>query len=503
MSFIRKSVFLAAVATSLATLITGCNTSTGSYTSFGVYSKPLYGKIAEETIKYEGIARNPVIIVHGFLGSNLVDPTDHKNVWGTFRVVDDVINMQPQRVRDLAVPMVYGKPLKDLKGGAIVSGMLEDAKVRVGGVYFTIAGYNGLINILTDAGFCLEGKPLPKGKSYENLFLFAYDWRRDLPENAARLHEFVLKKKAYLQKQYERIYGLKNYDVQFDIIAHSMGGLVSRYYLRYGNADMPADGSLAKPTWAGSNHIDKLLIVGTPNGGYLDTILEMVNGLKLEAGAPMIPQAILGTWATYYQMMPPPSTRSLVYAGDKSMDCIDFYDPNVWIKNKWGLANPDQDKYLKILLPHAKTKAERRKIAIDHLTKCLNRAKQFINTMRIHANPPDDVRLYLFQGDAVLTTRRAEVDPTTGALKVTNYEPGDGKVLVTSTYWDERLGMKKWVPYPICPIQWTAVYRLTAAHMGITRMEVFADNMTWCLLVTQTPAQVRRRDLYKKYYELP
>ena len=86
---------------------------------------------------------------------------------------------------------------------------------------------------------------------------------------------------------------------------------------------------------------------------------------------------------------------------------------------------------------------------------------------------------------------------------MTDYEPGDGKVLVTSTYWDERLGMKKWVPYPICPIQWTSVYRLTAAHMGITRMEVFADNMSWCLLITQTPAQVRRRRLYKKFYEIP
>lgn len=305
-----------------------------------------------------------------------------------------------------------------------------------------------------------------------------------------------------MQRQYEKRYGIKNYDVQFDVIAHSMGGLLSRYYLRYGGADMPADGSIAKPTWAGSKNIDKLLIVGTPNGGYLDTVLEMTRGLKIDSNAPMVSQAIIGTWATYYQMMPPTSTRSVIYKGDPSEKGVDIFDPKVWIKLKWGLADPKHDEMLKVLLPKVKKASERRKIALEHLTKCLKRAKQFTNTMRVNASPPDDVKLFLFLGNAVQTNRRATVDRKTGKLHVFDKDPGDGKVLVMSAFWDERMGMQKWVPYVICPISWTAVYRIPAAHMGITRMDFFADNMTWCLLVTRTPAQIRRRKLYKKYFDL-
>jgi len=502
MSF--SKVFLCLMSTAgIAIVITGCKApATGSYQSFQEYKKPLYGKVAEKTVRYEGIARNPVIIVHGFLGSKLIDPKTRKNVWGDFRMSDDLEKLPPERSRSLAVPMTPGRALNNLKSSAVVKGLLEDAKVRVLGMHISIGSYSRMINILTDAGYCAENKPLPKGKRIKNLFLFGYDWRRDLPYNAALLSKFIAKKKAFMQRQYKKYYGIKKYDVQFDVLAHSMGGLLTRYYLRYGKANLPADGSIPKPTWAGSKNVDKVLIIGTPNGGYLDTVLEMVKGMRVDPAAPIVPPAVLGTWATYYQMMPPVSTRSVVYADDPAEKGIDIFDPKVWIKLKWGLADPKQDKILKVLLPNVKKASERRKIALEHLTKCLKRAKQFTDTMRVHSSPPDDVKLFLFQGDAVNTTRRAAVDRKTGKLKVIDYDPGDGKVLVTSSVWDERMGMKKWVPYMICPIEWTAVYRLTAAHMGITKMEVFADNMTWCLLVSQTPAQVRRREIYKKYYEI-
>ena len=486
----------------ITTVFFGCNSSTGSYQSFKEYEKPIYGEVAEKLIKYEGIARNPVIIVHGFLGAKLVDPKTGQNVWGNFRLSDDITEFPPERCRNLAVPMTFGRSLTKLDGSAVVQGLMEDAKVRIFGVHVALPSYSGLIKILTDVGYCAENQPLPEDKHFKSLFLFGYDWRRDLPYNAALLDKFIAEKKAYLQKVYEKRYGLKNYDVKFDIIAHSMGGLLSRYYMRYGKADMPADGSIPKPTWAGGKNVDKVLIVGTPNGGYLDTVLEMVGGLQVDRAAPVIAPGIIGTWATYYQMMPPTSTRSVVYADAPGEKGVDIFDPKVWIKFKWGLADPKQDEVLKILLPKVKNASERRKIALDHLAKCLKRAKQFTDVMRVHSVPPDNVKLFLFQGDAVPTTRRAAVDRKTGKLTVTDYEPGDGKVLALSSVWDERMGMKPFVPYLVCPIEWSAVYRLMAAHMGITKMKVFADNMTWCLMITQTPEQLRRRAKYKKYYEM-
>ena len=501
MSFPRVLLCLISAA-AISSMISGCNSSEGSYQSFAEYKAPIYGEVAKWTRDYEGIARNPVIIVHGFLGAKLIHPKTRKNIWGDFKLSDNTTAFPPEKSRMLAVPMTPGLPLQKLKGSAVVRGLMEEAKARVFGMNISLSSYSSLVKILTGrGGYCVENKPLPKGKSIKNLFLFGYDWRRDLPYNASLLAKFIAKKKAYMQRQYEKKFGIKNYDVQFDVIAHSMGGLLSRYYLRYGGEDMPTDGSIAKPTWAGSKNIDKLLIVGTPNGGYLDTVLEMTRGLKVDSNAPMIAPAILGTWATYYQMMPPTSTRSVIYKGDPSKKGVDIFDPKVWIKLKWGLADPKQDEMLKVLLPKVKKASERRKIALEHLTKCLKRAKQFTNTMRIVASPPDDVRLFLFLGDAVQTHRRATVDRKTGELDVFDKDPGDGKVLVMSAIWDERMGMQKNPPfYVVCPIDWTAVYRLPAAHMGITKMEFFADNMTWCLLITPTPAQIKRRKMNPKNF---
>ena len=35
------------------------------------------------------------------------------------------------------------------------------------------------------------------------------------------------------------------------VVAHSMGGLISRYYLRYGDSDLPESGPVPEPTWKG------------------------------------------------------------------------------------------------------------------------------------------------------------------------------------------------------------------------------------------------------------
>ncbi len=100
--------------------------------------------------------------------------------------------------------------------------------------------------------------------------------------------------------------------MQFDVVAHSMGGLISRYYLRYGNQDLPSDGSIPKLTWAGADVIDRLIMVGTPNAGYLDTIVELLYGSPLQP----YPTAVLGTLPAYYQMLPAPETNSITSKGN-------------------------------------------------------------------------------------------------------------------------------------------------------------------------------------------
>ena len=476
-----KSVFSLPGITLAALAAAGCS-ATGSYTSNEKFSEAVIDPIEKQQRAYQGPYRNPIIIVHGFLGGRLKDAKTGENVWGNFSGWD-AFSVSTHKLRELAIPMEMGKPLNELKDNVVPAGMLDRVKVRIMGFTVERNAYLNLINVLQDGGFQPEGFPMKDGRTYNTLFAFSYDWRRDLQWNATKLHEFIMKKRKYIQEKYEALYGLKNYNVQFDLVGHSMGGLISRYYLRYGTADLPPKGAKPNITWAGAKYIDRVVILGTPNAGYLDTLLEMQKGTDI----PPFPPALLGTWPTYYQMMPVLSRKSVVYA-DNPEKTVDIFDINVWMKMKWGLLDPKQDATLKELLPNAKTVADRRKIALDHLKKCLDRAKRFVDAMAVPATPPDDVMLYLVLGNAVKTTRRAKVDPKTGKLTVTEYSAGDGKVTKSSALFDERAG-GVWTPQFRSPIKWRGIIQLRAAHMGITTDPAFKDNILFLLNARATASQ--------------
>ena len=46
-----------------------------------------------------------------------------------------------------------------------------------------------------------------------------------------------------------------------------MGGLLTRYYLRYGSADSLVDGQPPALNWSGAKDIDRVILIGTPNNG--------------------------------------------------------------------------------------------------------------------------------------------------------------------------------------------------------------------------------------------
>ena len=468
------------IAVYLMVLLTGCS-ATGSYTSEIKYTNVIYGQIAKDSANYEGIKRNPIIVVHGFLGSKLVDRKTKQNIWGNF-VGMDAFRVSDEELRELSYPMGYKIPLRQLRDDIVPSKLMEDAKITVLGISFELVAYKSLVDILINGGYYPENRPLPKDKHFNSLFLFAYDWRRDLAESAARLHKYIQVKRRYLQLKYEQRYGIKDFDVQFDIIGHSMGGLVTRYYLRYGDQDLPADGSMPKLDWRGSNYVDRAIIVGTPNAGYLDTFLEMLRG------GMVFPPATLGTLPTYYQMLPVPESRSIVYADNKQP--LDIFDPKIWLKMKWSLVAPNQAETLKIMLPNIKSAGERGKIAFDHLTKCLKRARQFQQAMSIKAAPPEDVKLYMVAGNAVKTSRRAYIDRKTGKIVKIDYSSGDGKVLSSSVLFDLRAG-NRGLHYLTTPITWSGITLLRATHMGLLKAHGFEDNILFMLMMEETQTEIK------------
>jgi hypothetical protein len=99
------------------------------------------------------------------------------------------------------------------------------------------------------------------------------------------------------------------------------------------------------------------------------------------------------------------------------------------------LADPDQNKVVKMLLPDIASPEKRREIALDHQRKALLRAKQFTAALDVPANTPPSLRLLLIAGDAEETKKTAQFD-SRGRITVKGTGPGDGTVLRSSALMD-------------------------------------------------------------------
>ncbi len=266
--------------------------------------------------------------------------------------------------------------------------------------------------------------------------------------------------------------------MKFDIVAHSMGGLLTRYFLRYGAEDLPKDGSVPEVTWAGAEHVDKVIIIGTPNAGAVGAIENLFEGRDFGPLLPKYEPAIIGTMPSLYQQLPRTRHRAIL---DKNRQPIDIMDVDLWIKNGWGLADPNQAHVLEWLLPDVSDPEERREIAIDHLKKSMKRGKQFQQAIDQPATPPERLQLHLLAGDAIPTGSAVTIDFSAEHYRVTDYEPGDGTVARYSALMDERTG-GRWQPYLQSPIKWTNVMFLFSDHLGLTKDPGFSDNVLYILL---------------------
>ena len=56
----------------------------GSYQSALTPTETIFSQATKRSLAYEGVRRNPVILIHGLLGARLEDPATGKEFWGTF-----------------------------------------------------------------------------------------------------------------------------------------------------------------------------------------------------------------------------------------------------------------------------------------------------------------------------------------------------------------------------------------------------------------------------------
>ena len=68
----------------------------------------------------------------------------------------------------------------------------------------------------------------------------------------------------------------KRPNLKFNVLAHSMGGLITRYAAMYGDRDLPR--GRPKPNWAGNRYFNKVFLFGTPNKGAADSLQTLLEG---------------------------------------------------------------------------------------------------------------------------------------------------------------------------------------------------------------------------------
>jgi len=452
---------------------------------------PDLGEIYNRAAGHHRSERNPVIVIPGILGTKLIDDDTGQTVWGAF-TGDHAKPGTPEGARLVALPMREGASLAESVDDVRPDGVLDRVRVRVAGIPMRVLAYFHILGALGAGGYRdqdlgLSGA-IDYGDDHFTCFQFGYDWRRDISESAVELSRFIDEKRAYVKTEMERRYGVVDPDVRFDIVAHSMGGLVARYYLRYGGVPLPEDGSLPELTWSGARNVENAIFVAPPNAGSAKALNELVDGVKVGPTLPRYDPAIVGTMPAAYQLLPRARHRAVVVQETAGPRFLDPHDPAVWEEMGWGLASTELDETLAWLLPEIPDSADRRRVALDHLRKSLRRARQFAEAMDVPASPPDGTAFYLVAGDSTPTSAVAEVDAVSGAVEISETGPGDGTVLRSSALMDERLG-GEWSPRLVSPIDWSQVVFLFRDHLELTRSQEFTDNVLYVLL--EKPAPLR------------
>jgi hypothetical protein len=333
-----------------------------------------------------------VVFVPGILGSQLLRP-DGGEAW---------LNLgNTLGHHDLSLPrkLPFAKSRDELVPGLLVG---TDAVLPRA---FGFTEYADVLDLLESAGYEPGTGP---GLRYA---VYTYDWRRDLVESARGL--------ALRLEGLARDIG--DPAARFHLVGHSMGGLLVRYYLRFGGAE-PLAG--APVTWAGASRVASVVLAATPSGGSVPALGAVLSGERVGLSYTTLAASVVSRMPSIYQLLPPDGTSPLVDAAGKPLD-HDLHDPATWERFGWGPFAPKSDDRM------APERA--------FLVAALERARAFHAALAQEVHTPCPVAVRALGGDCLLTLARAvagegppgtppRLEARTRREQDILYEAGDGRV---------------------------------------------------------------------------
>jgi len=260
--------------------------------------------------------KRPVIIIPGILGSELVNAETKERVW---------INLSAAKTDGLSLPV--SPDLAQNRDQLVATRIIERAKISA--FLPEVSIYEALIQAMERYGGYSEGdweNPDRSTGGLDKYYVFAYDWRRDNVENA----RLLTRKMEELKRR------LGDDELRFNVIAHSMGGLVARYAAMYGDADLPFDGEKPVPDWTGARHFNKIFMFGVPNEGSMATLELLQKGYRVGGFTiRVLDREAAITSPAVFQLLPHRAAARF-YDEDLNPLDVDLYNPETWKKYGWS-----------------------------------------------------------------------------------------------------------------------------------------------------------------------
>jgi len=352
--------------------------------------------------------KNPVILIPGLAGSELVHKDTGYRVW--FKALKPT-----QEDLRLPISLDIGSNRDNLVAGDI----LRNVKL---GPFPVTDVYGGFVKAMEVRGGYKEEKwDAPSENGFEDsLYVYPYDWRLDTVGNARIFLRRIEDLKTRLHKP----------DLKFDVVAHSLGGIITRYAAMYGDADLPTGKKKPVATWAGAKHFNRVILLGTPNEGSPMSLSTLLNGFTIGGMRIDLPfvhdtsRFTVFTTPTAYQLLPAPGTFK-VYDDRLEPVELDIYDTKTWTKYGW---NPINDKAFP-----SEFKAAERKDADAFFAMMLDRAKRLHEALGAAPGKNGGVSFHVLGADcktaldAVVVYRDEKADKWKTLFKPKGFTRFDGQ----------------------------------------------------------------------------
>lgn len=412
----------------------------------------------------------PVILIPGLMGSRIAD-ANGRELWpGPFTRV--LFSSYPELALDIDPDTLQ----------------VDTHGQRAVGITDQIAGrafYASIIETLRDVGGFELGTPGQKpapGKRY--LYVLAYDWRLDNVEAARALDRLI----EQLRSDFGRP------DLKVDIVAHSMGGLIARYYLRYGSEDVLERNDFPL-TYRGAGRVRRVALLGTPNLGSVGSLHSFITGRRVVLGR--VKTEHLATFPSLFELFPHPINDWIIAGSGLALD-RDVFDVDLWRRFQWSVFDPKVQARIRAQAPDAAAGDARVALLQRFFAQRLERARRFVWSLTVPLTEvPWD--MVTFGGDCALTPARILVENVNGDSLVRLWpdqikhpvpgvdydrlmlEPGDSTVTKASLLARESLDPL--VPrhkFSFFPVR--ASFFLCERHDELSNNSSFQDNLMQFLL---------------------